>query len=103
MSQGNLEIDLQFNILGVVQKLEQVIVLCINDVVVHKCRHCNYVLRLALQLRLLHEFIMLGQYVVDINFLYFYTKVTYGSSNKLMDKIVENTFVLNDFDDCDYP
>lgn len=50
----------KFNTLGVVEELEQVIVLAFNDVIVHQRRHGDLVLRQLLESWGLHELVVLG-------------------------------------------
>lgn len=62
-------LNLQFDILGAVEKLKQIIVLALHDIVIYQGCHCHLVLRKLLQARLLSQFVMLSQNVVDVNFL----------------------------------
>lgn len=59
----------EFNVLGAVEELEEVVVLALYDVIVDQCRHSNLVLRDLLESWSLDKLVMLGQNVVHVNFL----------------------------------
>jgi len=61
---------LQFNVLCIFQKLEQIVILAIDEVVIHQSCHWNQIILLCLQRWICNEIIMNVKNMIDINFLY---------------------------------
>lgn len=64
------ESDLQLDVFGGVEQLKQVVVLGLHQVVVGQSRHWNLILGKSLLAGLFHQFVMLGQHVIDVDFLF---------------------------------
>lgn len=58
----------KFNILGLIEELEEAVELIVNEVVIYKGSHLQLIFWLKLSLRLFHEHVMLAQNHIYIDF-----------------------------------